>query len=122
MRQTVANILREVALEHGLTVAALIGQGRSRHIAWPRQEAYYRAFTECQHLSYPEIARRIGGRDHTTVLHGVRAHCERNGQTYAHAVRIRKHGGPDFAFYALAKSYERTMVSARSGGEYASAA
>lgn len=122
MRQTVANILREVALEHGLTVAALIGQGRSRHIAWPRQEAYYKAFTECPHLSYPEIARRIGGRDHTTVLHGVRAHCERNGQTYTHAVRIRKHGGPDFAFYALAKSYERTMVSARSGGEYASAA
>ena len=122
MRQSVANILREVALEHGLTVAALIGQGRSRHIAWPRQEAYYKAFTECPHLSYPEIARRIGGRDHTTVLHGVRAHCERNGQTYTHAVRIRKHGGPDFAFYALAKSYERTMVSARSGGEYASAA
>jgi len=122
LRQTVANILREVALEHGLTVAALIGQGRSRHIAWPRQEAYYKAFTECPHLSYPEIARRIGGRDHTTVLHGVRAHCERNGQTYTHAVRIRKHGGPDFAFYALAKSYERTMVSARSGGEYASAA
>ncbi len=122
MRQTVANILREVALEHGLTVAALIGQGRSRHIAWPRQEAYYRAFTECPHLSYPEIARRIGGRDHTTVLHGVRAHCERNGQTYTHAVRIRKHGGPDFAFYALAKSYERTMVTARSGGIYASAA
>jgi hypothetical protein len=122
LRQTVANILREVALEHGLTVAALIGQGRSRHIAWPRQEAYYRAFTECPHLSYPEIARRIGGRDHTTVLHGVRAHCERNGQTYTHAVRIRKHGGPDFAFYALAKSYERTMVTARSGGIYASAA
>jgi len=122
LRQTVANILREVAQEHGLTVAALTGQGRSRHIAWPRQEAYYRAFTECPHLSYPEIARRIGGRDHTTVLHGVRAHCERNAQSYAHALRIRKHGGPDFAFYELAKGYERTMVSARSGGEYAAAA
>jgi hypothetical protein len=36
-------------------------------------------------------------------------------------VRIRTHGGPDFAFYALAKSYERTMVSARSGGSYATA-
>lgn len=122
MRQTVANILREVAQGYGLTVAALTGQGRSRHIAWPRQEAYYRAFTECSHLSYPEIARRIGGRDHTTVLHGVRAHCERNGQSYAQAVLIRKHGGRDFAFYALAKGYERAMVTARSGGEYASAA
>ena len=122
MRQSIANILREVALDYGLTIAALTGQRRQQHITKPRQEVYYRAFIECAHLSYPEIARRIGGRDHTTVLHGVRAHCERNGQTYAHAVRIRKHGGPDFAFYALAKSYERTMVSARSGGEYASAA
>jgi len=121
MRQTVANILQEVAEDYGLTIAALKGQDRSRHITQPRQEAYYRAFVECPHVSYPEIARRIGGRDHTTILHGVRAHCERNGQTYAHAVRIRKYGGPDFAFYALAKSYERAMVSARLGGEYATA-
>ena len=122
MRQTVANILQEVAEDYGLTIAALKGQNRSRHITKPRQEAYYRAFVECPHVSYPEIARRIGGRDHTTILHGVRVHCERNGQTYAHAVRIRKHGGRDFAFYALAKSYERTMVKARLGGEYATAA
>jgi hypothetical protein len=120
MRQTVANILQEVAEDYGLTIAALKGQNRSRHITKPRQEAYYRAFVECPHVSYPEIARRIGGRDHTTILHGVRAHCERNGQTYSQAVLIRHHG-PDFAFYALAKSYERAMVSARLGGSFATA-
>ena len=122
MRQTVANILREVAHEHGLTVAALIGQARSRHIVVPRHEAYYRAFTECPHVSYPEIARRIGGRDHTTILHGVRAHGARIGVTYEYAVRLRKSGGPSYAFYALAKDYERAMNKTRAGGIYASAA
>jgi hypothetical protein len=122
MRQTVANILREVAQEHGLTVASLIGHERSRHIVLPRHEAYYRAFTECPHVSYPEIARRIGGRDHTTILHGVRAHGARIGVTYEYAVRIRKSGGPGYAFYALAKDYERAMNKSRAGGPYASAA
>ena len=116
MRQTIANILREVALDHGLTIAALTGQARSRHIVRPRQEVYYRAFVECSHLSYPEIARRIGGRDHTTILHGVRAHCERIGVSYSQAVSIRKAGGPDFAFCVLAKGYERAMTNARNGG------
>lgn len=122
MRQTVANILREVAVEHGLTIAALTGPNRQTHITKPRHQAYYRAFTECPHLSYPEIARRIGGRDHTTILHGVRAHCERIGQPYKEAVRIRREGGPAYAFYALAKGYERTMTKARDGGSCATAA
>ncbi len=122
MRQSVANILREVAIEYGLTIAALTGPNRQRHITRPRQLVYYRAFTECPHLSYPEIARRIGGRDHTTIMHGVRAHCERIGQSYKHAVRIRKSGGPEFAFYVLAKRYERTMTKARDGGSCATAA
>jgi len=122
VRQSIANILREVALDYGLTIAALTGQRRQQHITKPRQEVYYRAFIECAHLSYPEIARRIGGRDHTTILHGVRAHCQRIGIPYEEAVRIRKAGGPDFAFYVLAKGYERTMNKARQGGSYATAA
>lgn len=119
MRQSVANILREVADKYGLTVAALTGQQRFRHIAQPRQEAYYRAFTECPHCSYPEIARRIGGRDHTTILHGVRAHGARIGVTYEEAVKIRQSGGPSLAFYVLAKGYERTMTNAGKGGCFA---
>ena len=108
MRQTVANILREVAQEHGLTVAALIGQGRSRHIAWPRQEAYYKAFTECPHLSYPEIARRIGGRDHTTVYWGVLRHCKRIGQPYSDAKAMRANSKA-FWFVNSVKSYGHVM-------------
>jgi hypothetical protein len=122
MRQSVANILREVAIEYGLTIAALTGPNRQAHITRPRQLVYYRAFTECPHVSYAEIARRIGGRDHTTILHGVRAHGARIGVTYEYAVHLRKSGGPSYAFYALAKDYERAMNKTRAGGPYASAA
>ena len=110
MRQTVANILQEVAKDYGLTVSALKSHNRSRHITQPRQEAYYRAFVECPHVSYPEIARRIGGRDHTTILHGVRAHCERIGQRYADAIAIRqKAATPASQFAALANGYALAM-------------
>jgi chromosomal replication initiation ATPase DnaA len=33
-------------------------------------------------MSLPQIGRRLGGRDHTTVLHGIRRHCELNGLPY----------------------------------------
>jgi len=111
MRQTVANILREVAQEHGLTVAALIGQARSRHIVVPRHEAYYRAFTECPHVSYPEIARRIGGRDHTTVYWGVLRHCGRIGQPYSDAKALRAKAKA-FSFANFAKCYGSVMEAA----------
>jgi len=114
LRQTVANILQEVAEDYGLTIAALKGQNRSRHITKPRQEAYYRAFVECPHVSYPEIARRIGGRDHTTILHGVRAHCQRIGKPYADAIAIRqKTATPAFQFAALASRYAQSLEAHR---------
>lgn len=89
MRMFLSEILKEVAEDDGLTVDDLTGECRERRIAWPRQRAYYRAFVECPHLSYPEIARRIGGRDHTTILHGVRRYCERVGVDYADVVTER---------------------------------
>ena len=114
MRQTVANILQEVAEDYGLTIAALKGQNRSRHITQPRQEAYYRAFVECPHVSYPEIARRIGGRDHTTVYSGVRRHCDKIGIAYADAVATRqKAATPAYQFAALASQYAQSLEAHR---------
>jgi chromosomal replication initiator protein len=49
----------------------IIGPKRLRSYARPRQVAMYL----CKQLtsrSLPEIGRRFGGRDHTTVMHGVR--------------------------------------------------
>ena len=47
------------------------GSGRNRSIARPRQAAMWLA-KQLTTRSLPDIGRRFGGRDHTTVLHAVR--------------------------------------------------
>ena len=83
MRETGASVLAEIAKRHGMTPADLMSLSRRREVSWPRQEAMYEIFVRCPHLSYPAIARLLGGMDHTTVLHGVRVHCERIGKSYS---------------------------------------
>lgn len=70
--RTMAEMVAEVAAEHGVTVAALRGPGRSRRLAWPRQEAMLRCREEIGY-SYRRIGRFFGDRDHTTVMHGCEA-------------------------------------------------
>ena len=74
-RGLAAQVLADVAERHGLTVADLIGPRRLRHIAHPRQEAMF-CLRACG-WTLPRIGRAIGDRDHTTVLHGIRAHQKR---------------------------------------------
>jgi chromosomal replication initiator protein len=49
----------------------MIGPKRIRSYARPRQIAMYLS-KQLTTRSLPEIGRRFGGRDHTTVIHGVR--------------------------------------------------
>jgi chromosomal replication initiator protein len=49
----------------------LITAGRARAVARPRQVAMWLA-KQITTRSLPDIGRRFGGRDHTTVLHAVR--------------------------------------------------
>lgn len=72
-QQTIDRVLRVVADAHGYTVEALVGPRRQRGLVAARQQAMWlcRALTGA---SLPEVARAIGGRDHTTVMHGVRRH------------------------------------------------
>lgn len=65
-----------VAMKHGLSLADLIGPSRRRKVARPRQEAFA-AVQEKHGYSLPKIGRLFGGRDHTTVLHGIREHAKR---------------------------------------------
>lgn len=94
-RITLREIAVEVAAKHRITLDQLVGHDRSVCYVHPRQEVYYRAYIECPHLSYPEIGRRMGGRDHTTIAHGVKKHCGRIGVAYADALKLRK-VGPEF--------------------------
>ncbi|RZJ19173.1 MAG: chromosomal replication initiator protein DnaA [Brevundimonas sp.] len=70
-RITVDEIQKTVADHFSLKQADLLSERRTRSVARPRQIAMYLCK---QHTtrSYPDIGRRFGGRDHTTVLHGVR--------------------------------------------------
>jgi len=69
-------IAQRVADKHRLTVADLKGPSRERRIAWPRQELMAELYATGR-LSYPVIGAFLGGRDHTTVMYGVRRHHER---------------------------------------------
>jgi chromosomal replication initiator protein len=49
----------------------MVSARRAREVARPRQIAMYLA-KQLTPRSLPEIGRRFGGRDHTTVIHAVR--------------------------------------------------
>ncbi len=68
---TVEEIQRKVSDHYNIRLSDLIGPKRVRTFARPRQVAMYLAKTMTSR-SLPEIGRRFGGRDHTTVMHGVR--------------------------------------------------
>lgn len=75
-------IMREVCSKHSVTRAELVGGQRSRHIVAARQEAAYRMKKETT-LSLPQIGRRLGGKDHATILYCVRRHeAKLNGEVY----------------------------------------
>lgn len=65
-------IIRAIAQHHGVLVAEIKGQRRTRDIVVPRQQAMAALWIECPHLSLPQIGRLVGGKDHTTVLHAIR--------------------------------------------------
>ncbi len=68
---TIEEIQRKVAEHYNIRLADMIGPKRLRTIARPRQVAMYLA-KQLTARSLPEIGRRFGGRDHTTIMHGVR--------------------------------------------------
>ena len=71
-------IMAEVAEKWGLTAAEMIGVDRKPRFAHARQEAMYRLRSDTQR-SMCHIGRMLGGRDHSSVDHGIRAHADRNG-------------------------------------------
>ena len=68
---TIEEIQRKVAEHYNVRLSDLIGPKRLRAIARPRQVAMYLS-KQMTHRSLPEIGKRFGGRDHTTIMHGVR--------------------------------------------------
>ncbi len=70
-RVRIEDILKIVARHYKVPRNDLLSSRRSRDVVRPRQIAMYLA-KSLTARSLPEIGRRFGGRDHTTVLHSVR--------------------------------------------------
>jgi chromosomal replication initiator protein len=68
---TVEEIQRKVSEHYNIRLSDMIGPKRVRTYARPRQIAMWLC-KQMTSRSLPEIGRRFGGRDHTTVMHGVK--------------------------------------------------
>ncbi len=68
---TIDEIIRKVADHYNLRLSDMLSPRRARSVARPRQVAMFLA-KMLTAKSLPEIGRRFGGRDHTTVIHAVR--------------------------------------------------
>ena len=66
-----SKILEAVAASEGIGVNDLLGQNRSAKIAVPRQLAMY-LLREFNEISFPQIGELLGGRDHTTIMYGIK--------------------------------------------------
>jgi chromosomal replication initiator protein len=70
-RITIDDIQKATSEHYGMKQVDLLSERRNRAIARPRQAAMWLA-KQLTTRSLPDIGRRFGGRDHTTVLHAVR--------------------------------------------------
>jgi chromosomal replication initiator protein len=85
-------ILDEASAQFGFEVDELKSKHRQRPLVTARQIAMY-VMRELTELSYPNIAREFGGRDHTTVIHAVEkigALMSKDHQIYDQVTRLMK--------------------------------
>ena len=68
---TIEDIQKAVALHYNIKLSEMHSARRSRVVARPRQVAMYLA-KRLTSKSLPEIGRKFGGKDHTTVMHAVK--------------------------------------------------
>ena len=70
-RISIEDIQKHVATHYNIKVSDMHSARRSRAVARPRQVAMYLA-KKLTSKSLPEIGRKFGGKDHTTVMHAVK--------------------------------------------------
>ena len=70
-RITIEEIQKRVAEHYNIKLVEMSSARRSRTVARPRQVAMYLS-KQLTSRSLPEIGRKFGGRDHTTVMHAVK--------------------------------------------------
>jgi len=96
-RIRIEDILKVVSRHFGVSKNDILSERRHRSVVWPRQIGMYLA-KQMTARSLPEIGRRFGDRDHTTVLHAIRkieAQITANAQLKDEIEDLKKQLGPD---------------------------
>src|SRR5258708_2360876 len=86
---SIAAIKRLVAAEFGLSIPDLMSRRSERAVARPRQVAMWIARHEARAATLPKIAREFG-RDHKTVMAGIRRIDTLIASDAAFAARVRQ--------------------------------
>jgi chromosomal replication initiator protein len=68
--EDIEELIAETAAKHNLSPEALIGHNRRKGVIWPRFEIMWRARHELN-APYQLIGHVLGGRDHSTIMHGI---------------------------------------------------
>lgn len=101
-RVTVTDVLQTVSAVWGIAKVHIISQRRNRGVMRPRQAAYALA-CRLTTASLPQIGKAIGGRDHSSIVHGrnrmqpvldrVEARIRPDASVWEWAVELRKEMG-----------------------------
>lgn len=78
-------VIRTIAETFGVPIERMLGRDRSKEVVLPRQIAMFLLREETS-ASLPQIGEALGGRDHTTVMHG----CEKIADLIETDDRLRK--------------------------------
>lgn len=78
-KKKVSQIIRDIAKAHNITIEQLISHRRAAPLVAARKEAYYTIAVVRPDLSWPQIAKHMGGKDHTTALWGAGSYAKAKG-------------------------------------------
>lgn len=85
-------VLSGIQQYFNIKMSELTGPRRKRELVIPRQITMYLLYEEC-HIPYESIGRILGGRDHTTILHGVekiRQEIQRDRETQRIIMEVKQ--------------------------------
>ena len=85
-------IFEQVAIFYALSVGDLIAKNRTKKVALARQVAMYLLIHELE-ISPTQVGRLLGGRDHSTVIHGagkINGEVAENGQLRQEVLAIKE--------------------------------
>lgn len=85
---TMSRVVSRICRATGVTRGELLSDRRNKEVVFARQAVFYWS-QRLTKMSLPEIGRRMGGRDHTTVLHGARTYPQKRAKMGRHLRKAR---------------------------------